>query len=221
MSVDINVTGMISTKEEASNPPGQLAWFAFAIVILGWGAAVVYAADTGTLAGLHQPFIAAIVATTILAPTLLYFASSAFRRLLEAIGHRRIVMFHVWRIPAALLFIWYGAKGELPPLFWLLAGVGDLLAGTYALRVVSQPEDSLRYNSFHRFGFTDFLVAVGTGLTFTLLLDPRMAPIAVLPLALVPLFGVGVSGASHLMAFDMLRRGVGFKGHPSARGERR
>jgi hypothetical protein len=36
-----------------------------------------------------------------------------------------------------------------------------------------------------------------------------MAPIAILPLALIPLFGVGISGATHLMAFDMLRRGVG------------
>jgi hypothetical protein len=58
--------------------------------------------------------------------------------------------------------------------------------------------------------------AEGTGLTFTLLLDFRMAPIATLPLALIPLFGVGISGASHLMAFDMLRRGVGFSEQHSA-----
>jgi hypothetical protein len=59
----------------------------------------------------------------------------------------------------------------------------------------------------HRFGFADFVVAVGTGLAFTLLLDPRMAPITALPLALIPLFGVGISGATHIIAFDMLRRG--------------
>jgi hypothetical protein len=221
MNIDINITQRVEFSEGRSSAPGQLAWFAFSIVILGWGAAVVYAAETGTLASLHQPFIAAIVATTIIAPTLLYFASSALRRVVETIGHRRIVMFHVWRIPAALLFFWYGVRGELPPLFWIPAGVGDLLAGTYAFRVAFQPEDTRRYNSFHRIGFADFLVAVGTGLTFTLLLDPRMAPIAVLPLALVPLFGVGISGASHLMAFDMLRRGVGFKGHRSPEGRDR
>jgi hypothetical protein len=33
-----------------------------------------------------------------------------------------------------------------------------------------------------------------------------MASIAAFPLALIPLFGVGVSGASHLIAFDVMRR---------------
>ena len=61
----------------------------------------------------------------------------------------------------------------------------------------------------HRFGFVDFVIAVGTGLTFTLLLDPRMELIATLPFALIPLFGVGISGASHIVAFDMLRRQAG------------
>ena len=56
-----------------------------------------------------------------------------------------------------------------------------------------------------RFGFADFVVAVGTGLTYTLLLDPRMNLIAELPMALIPLFGVGLSGASHIVAFDMMR----------------
>lgn len=42
-----------------------------------------------------------------------------------------------------------------------------------------------------------------------LLNDPRMAGIQTLPMALIPLYGVGISGASHIMAFDLLRRGVG------------
>jgi hypothetical protein len=73
-----------------------------------------------------------------------------------------------------------------------------------------------RYRSFHRFGFADFVVAVGTGLTFTLLQDPLMALITTLPFALIPLFGVGISGASHLMAFDMLRRHTGLHSQGNA-----
>ncbi len=38
-----------------------------------------------------------------------------------------------------------------------------------------------------------------------------MDAICSLPLALIPLYGVGALGASHLMAFDLLRRGVGVK----------
>jgi hypothetical protein len=180
-----------------------------------WLAAVVIGAQSGFFLSLYQPVIAAIVALTIIAPTLWYFASPGLRRHMEHVGHRRIVLFHVWRIPAALLFFWYGLQGQLPPLFWILAGVGDLLAGSYAAYLMFRPESVRNYRLFHVFGFADFVVAVGTGLTFTLLLDPRMAPIAVLPMALIPLFGVGISGATHLMAFDMLRRGVGMAEAPS------
>lgn len=179
--------------------------------LLLWAATVIFAASSGYLATLYQPLIGGIVAVTIIIPMIIYVTSPGMRRFMHAIGHRRIVQFHMWRIPAALLFFWYGAQGELPPPFWILAGTGDLLAGLFALYVASRPENPGRYLRFHIFGFVDFVVAVGTGLTFTLLQDPRMAPIAALPMALIPLFGVGISGATHLMAFDMLRRGTGFR----------
>lgn len=176
-----------------------------AIVFL-WAGAVVIGATTGFFSALYPPFIGAIVAATIILPVLCYALSPRLRAYADWIGHRRIALFHIWRIPAALLFFWYGANGELPPLFWILAGSGDLVAGAYAAYVTTRPDSARRYLSFHLFGFADFVVAVGTGLAYTLLLDPRMAPIAVLPMALIPLFGVGISGASHLIAFDMLRR---------------
>jgi hypothetical protein len=163
-----------------------------------WLAAVVIGAQSGFILSLYQPIIGAIVAATIIAPTVWYFMSPGLRRHMEHIGHRRIALFHIWRIPAALLFFWYGLQGLLPPLFWILAGVGDLMAGSYAAWLMFKPESARSYRSFHIFG-----------LTYTLLLDPRMAPIALLPMALIPLFGVGISGATHLMAFDMLRRNVG------------
>jgi hypothetical protein len=154
-----------------------------------------------------MPLIAGLVALGILLPTIWYFATPVARNWADRVGIRTITAFHVWRVPAALVFFWYGLNGELPTLFWVLAGTGDLIAGLWALSVTakssSSPADYLR---MHRFGFADFVVAVGTGLSVTLLMDPRMAPVAALPLALIPLFGVGISGATHLMAFDMLRR---------------
>jgi hypothetical protein len=182
---------------------------AVAILLAGWAAAVAAASLTGLLAQIYQPFIGAIVAATIILPTLFYFASPAMQVLMDRIGHSRILQFHIWRIPAGLLFFWYGARGELPTPFWLLAGVGDLIAGSYAMFLAVRPERHRDYLGFHLFGFADFIVAVGTGLTFTLLMDERMAAITTLPLALIPLFGVGISGVTHLIAFDMLRKGRG------------
>jgi hypothetical protein len=177
-------------------------------VALVWATAVALAAGSGLLARLWMPAIAGLVALGILLPTLWYFAVPAARAWTDRVGLRAITAFHVWRVPAALLFFWYGFQGQLPTLFWVLAGTGDLIAGLWALAVTWRPEASRgAFARMHRFGFADFVVAVGTGLTFTLLLDPRMAQITALPLALIPLFGVGISGATHIIAFDMLRRG--------------
>jgi hypothetical protein len=174
-----------------------------------WALAVCVGATSGFLASLYRPVIGAIVAATIIVPTLIYLSSARLKAYADQIGQRRIVLFHTWRIAAALLFFWFGARSELPPLFWILAGGGDFLVGCLAVVLLRRPESFNSYQRFHLFGFADFIVAVGTGLTFTLLGDPLMAPVAALPLALIPLFGVGISGMSHLVAFDMLRRGTG------------
>jgi hypothetical protein len=177
-----------------------------------WAFCVCIGAETGVFASLYMPAIALIVAAGILLPTACYFFSARLKAYADYVGHRPLMLMHVWRIPAALLFFWYGLHGELPLLFWILAGTGDLIAGGYAVYLAFRPETIERYRAFHRFGFSDFIVAVGTGLTYTLLLDPKMALVTVLPMALIPLFGVGISGASHLIAFDMLRRGSGMQG---------
>lgn len=154
----------------------------------------------------YQPLVAGLVAAGIAAPALAYFVSPNLQRYTAAIGLWPLTILHVWRVPAALAFFAYGLAGALPTVFWILAGLGDLVAGLYAARLFFRPGDARFYRRFHAFGFTDFVVAVGTGLTFTLLQDPQMATIAVLPMALIPLFGVGNSGASHLIAFHQLSK---------------
>jgi hypothetical protein len=214
VSINVDINGSRSDVQSAGQPKDMATKAALCLLVGAWGIAVVGLAYWDQLARLYQPVIGAIVAATITVPTVWYFLSPALRRVVEATGHRRIAIFHIWRIPAAILFFWYGMRGQLPPLFWILAGTGDLIAGFYAAWITFRPKSASQYRRFHSFGFADFVVAVGTGLTYTLLLDPRMAPITTLPLALVPLFGVGISGATHLMAFDMLRRSVGFKKAP-------
>lgn len=197
---------MTAIVERDTRPTAQV----LALAVSAWGLAVIVVAGQGGFAALWMPLIAAFVAATIIVPMLWYATSPNLRALMDQIGHRRIVLFHTWRIPAALMFFWYGVQGDLPLAFWALAGTGDLIAGLFAAWLLTQEESARKLWAFHLFGFADFCVAVGTGLTFTLLQDPRMGAVALLPLALIPLFGVGISGASHLIAFDMLRRGTGF-----------
>jgi hypothetical protein len=196
------------TTMTSSNAPA--ATRGTTILLLGtgllWGAGVAFLAARGTFLAIPMPAIALLVALGIILPTAAYFWSRRLRSYIEAIGLHPITVLHVWRVPAAIAFFAYGMAGQLPTLFWVLAGTGDLIAGLYAARLAFGRPDNRAYLRFHLFGFADFVVAVGTGLTFTLLQDPRMATIAVLPMALIPLFGVGISGASHLVAFDQLRR---------------
>lgn len=174
-----------------------------------WGLAVAVAAETGVYRAISPYSLAPMIALGIIVPVIIYGMSKSFQEYIAALGLRVLTAFHIWRIAAAFVFFWYGAHNLLPPTFVHLAGWGDLIAGILALGVTLLPESRNRYLTFHILGFADFVIAVGTGLTFFLMHDPRMATIQSLPMALIPLYGVGISGACHLMAFDLLRRRTG------------
>ncbi|MBB2926291.1 hypothetical protein [Paraburkholderia silvatlantica] len=178
-------------------------------VLAVWGAAVGAAAGTGVYRVIYPLWLAGLIALGIVAPVVVYGLSRGFRAYIATIGLRTLTAFHIWRIAAALVFFWYGAHDLLPEAFVRNAGWGDLIAGLLALGVALLPKTRNRYLVFHLFGFADFVVAVGTGLTCFLLNDPRMSGIQTLPMALILFYGVGISGASHLMAFDLLRRRSG------------
>jgi hypothetical protein len=175
-------------------------------VLAIWGLAVATAAETNIFRAINPRFLPIIIALGIVVPVVVYAVSAGFRAYIQAIGLRSLTTFHVWRIAAALVFFWYGAHNLLPEAFVRNAGWGDLITGFLALGVLLLLESRSRYFVFHLFGFTDLVVAIGTGLTFFAHNDPRMFAIQTLPMALIPFYGVGISGASHIMAFDLLRR---------------
>ena len=179
------------------------------IAVVLWGALVIAASATGVLGALGQHFMpgfAILVVIGIVVPTVSYFSFPSVRHAVDAIGLRRLTLFHVWRIPAGGLFLYYASSGELPLLFGLIAGVGDVLAGLGAATLLKRQATETQLRRIHLFGFADFITAVGTGLTFTLLNDPLMVTLTTLPMALIPLFGVGLSGASHITVLSQLKR---------------
>ncbi len=174
-----------------------------------WFATVVWASLSGALAEIGMrlmPAFALLVALGIAIPVALHFAFPAVRHQVDVIGLHRLTLMHVWRIPAALVFFYYGVRGQLPPLFWVVAGVGDLCAGSYAATLLWREPSIELYRRIHRFGLADFVAAVALGLGFTLMQDPRMTLLTTLPMALIPLFGVGLSGASHVIALNKISK---------------
>ena len=171
-----------------------------------WSGVVAAAATAGVYRAIPPMSVGPLIVAGVVAPFVLYRRFPRFQAVIATIGLRRLTAFHAWRIGAGLLFLSFLAQGRLPPLFARNAGWGDILAGILAIGVVALPFSRSRYLAFHILGALDLVDALVLGITFTLAHDPRMEAIRVLPMALIPLFGVGVTGASHLIAFDLLRR---------------
>ncbi len=172
--------------------------------ILVWGLSVTAAAYLGFFKLIPRPTVAIFVVLGVAIPTAIYFFNEKFRDYIESLGLKKLTILHLWRIGAGAVFLFYGSQNLLPEMFIRNAGYGDIAVGLLVFVVLLLPESQTKYWVFHIFGMLDFIVAVGTGLTFTLLQVPLMDNLVELPIILIPLFGVGISGAAHIFAFDLL-----------------
>lgn len=202
---EVDAYTLYSSRERQASPPAKRgAW----LLGIGFGTYAVLAtalAANGVYASIDPRFFALTVVIAMSSLVLAYLKVRSIRAFVERLGPFGLAAFHIWRIPAALTFLYFGSQGWLPDLFVNLAGWGDMLAGVLAAGLIILPATLRRVTTFHVVGFLDFVVAVGTGLTLQLLADPLMGNIAYLPIALIPLVGVPLSGASHIAAFHLLR----------------
>jgi hypothetical protein len=171
-----------------------------------WGIGVGVGSYFGLFSTFPLPWFALLVAIGITVPTIIYYRNSTFQAYIQQLHLNYLTVFHLWRVPAALVFFYYGSQHLLPETFVRNAAWGDLLAGLFVVPLLLLPNYRWKYWAFHLFGMTDFIIAVGTGLTFSLLQISMMDTIATYPVALIPLFGVPISGVSHIMSLDLLAR---------------
>lgn len=189
--------------------PSYRAWL---LGLLAWGLLVTVLALSGLLAALPTQLLPLPIALALSGLLAAYVFVPQVRDLAQQLDMRWLTLFNVWRVPAALLFFWYGGQDLLPETFVRNAGWGDLIAGLAAVPVALwlMPRPRWRRPSllaFHLFSFADFVVAVGTGFAFSLLSDPLMAELKSFPLALIPLFGVPLTGALSVVALHRLATG--------------
>lgn len=170
------------------------AWF-LAVLGLGW---------FGVFGQLHHAAVGVIAVAALLGIVALYYLNRPFQAYVRSISFKHLTIFNVWRFPAGALFLYYGAHGLLPPLFVQNAAWGDILAACLVPVVLMLPESRGKYLWFQVIGFADFTLAVGIGLTLNLLDTPTMSNIAELPVCVIPLFGVPITGAVHIMMLDRL-----------------
>jgi hypothetical protein len=182
----------------------------WAVAVAVWFAAVLVLSASGALRVVPLVVLPTLIAAGIVVPLVAAARSPRTRRLVREIDLAHLTWFNAWRIPAALVFFAVGARGLLPERFVTNAAWGDLVAGILAIVVVAagtRLQGRRRwaaYLGFHVFSFGDFVVAVGTGLTFTLLGDELMRTLLDTPVALIPLWGVPITGAISLLALHRL-----------------
>lgn len=153
-------------------------------------------------------FGAAVV--IILSSLILYYQlNDKFRQFCQTIPLKAIALFHAWRIFAGWIFLSY--SGVLSETFINNAAYGDIISGFFGLSVFLFGHSKLSYYIFNIVGLLDFLVAVGTGITLTIMGDEGMAPIIQLPLIMIPLFGVPLSGFTHFISLIRLRKMKNYK----------
>lgn len=198
------VSSAMNREFETSNNEKIERWFA--LVLSLWAGVVFLAGYYDLFTKLPLPSIGILATLGITLPVLLYYRYSAFQDYIRSIDPLHLTLFHVWRILAGFTFLYYGSQNLLPQQFVINAGYGDLAVGFMVPIVLIAKQSKNKYIAFHIFSLLDFIVAVGTGITFTVLQVPLMQNIATFPLVLIPLYGVCITGALSWMALDTLLR---------------
>lgn len=140
-------------------------------------------------------------------------ASSSLRSLLA--NQRNLIRLNVWRL-AGIVFLILMWQGQVPALWALPAGIGDIIVGATAPWVATRlnERDGTRLAVvFNVFGILDLVVAVGLGVMTNpgpaqmFLTAPTSELITRFPLVLVPTFLVPLAFVLHAVSLWQLARG--------------
>ena len=129
-----------------------------------------------------------------------------------------LIGLQVYRVFGSIFLVGW-ARGAIPGIFALPAGIGDVTTGLLALPVAyylaSRNGDAVRGAiAWNIFGLVDFTIAVGIGLTITpgplQLIVPSIpnTGVGLYPTVLIPAFAVPSSILLHVLSLRQLRRAM-------------
>jgi hypothetical protein len=139
--------------------------------------------------------------------------SSSLRGLLT--NQRHLILLNLWRL-VGVVFLVLMANGQMPALWALPAGIGDVIIGVAApwiARHVDTPKGKRRAIVFTLFGMADLVVAVGLGVmtspgpAHVFRTTPTSEFATQFPLALVPTFLVPLAFTLHVVSLWQLLGG--------------
>ena len=188
-------------------------------ILFGWLALALFLGSLGIFsAALNQPFpyIALAIGLPIVIGVLLIWKSQPIREIIDAVPQHWLIGLQFYRVLGVIFLVVYAA-GQLPAVFALPAGYGDvlvgitaLLIGTARLRGRSTPDRFITL--WNWLGIADLIVALATGFLSSptkfqiFSLDAPNYAIGSFPLVMIPIYAVPLSIVLHVASLTKLSR---------------
>ena len=175
-------------------------------IALWFTAATVLAA---TVAIGRAPFVVPLVMlSTIAGGVIAHRRSAAVRTVVAAIDARKLIALHVLRAPIGIMFLVLHARGLLPAIFAVRAGIGDTIVGLLAIAAIAAwPKYRRAVRLWNVVGLVDIVLSVLTAQK--VLLGDRdpvaMATFQIFPFPLIPFFVVPAVILTHLALLGKTR----------------
>jgi hypothetical protein len=203
---------LVMWRERTSSRDARVA-IVSGSALAAWAALTTLLAYKGSFlqsdAGGAPPLGMALAAALVVMAVCL-LASAPLRGLLS--NQRNLTLLHLWRLVGAV-FLVLAAQGQMPALWALPAGIGDILVGVFApwvARSLDGPGGRRRGIVFNLLGMLDLIVAVGLGIATSpgalqvFHTTPTSALATRFPLALVPAFLVPLAFTIHVISLSQL-----------------
>lgn len=203
-------------SERASSRDARVG-AASGVILAMWAVGAIILARRGAFeqppGEVSVPPVGAALAAGLLAMASLLAISPTLRRLLSR--QSRLIRLHLWRLEG-LVFLFLMARGRLPALWALPAGIGDVLVAVTAPWIARHLETSRgrrRAIAWNLLGMADLVVAVGLGITTNpgpahlFETVPSSVMLTRFPLVLVPAFLVPLAFTLHVISLWQLLGG--------------
>jgi len=191
----------------------RVAIAAVAIFLLVWLCAYAYLAARGIFsfnAAIPIPVLPIALLIPLILAVIAFQTVPPLRAIAQEIPQEHLIGIQIVRL-MGFAFLLLLAQSLLPPVFALPAGLGDMLVGfeaiivarSYARRAPLAPATGLLFNLT---GIADFALALGIGFLASttplrlIHVSPSTDLITVLPLVLVPVFGVPLFLMLHVLS---------------------
>jgi hypothetical protein len=186
------------------------------IVLFGWLVLSLFLGWQGIFrSALNQqvPYIALAIGIPILVGALSIRGSKQVREIIAAVAQSQLVAFQFYRVLGVTFLVLYAA-GQLPGIFALPAGCGDVMVGLTALLVgarAARSDNDQLVTLWNWLGIGDLVIAMATGFLsapsrFQIFsLDAPNVLIGSFPLVMVPIFAVPLSIVLHLASLSKIR----------------